>query len=134
MKRCLAFKRLDNYASLLAPHTKSSSLVSSYACKSKKKASEKISFISLSARHFRSSRAAQKRDRHKNSYKLFKLNKKATKLFFLLFIITLEPGPRVSNMRGLFIVVYGEHKRLRRDPMYLHRNEAKKKTKEKKKN
>lgn len=39
----------------------------------------------------------------KNSYKLFKLNKKAT--FFCLLFITLRAVE--SNMRGLFIIVYG---------------------------
>lgn len=46
----------------------------------------------------------KKRDHHKNSYKLFKLNKKAT---ISAFSSSHSARPVASNTRGLFIVVYG---------------------------
>lgn len=101
----LAFERLDNCTHRLPAQNNVRTL--------KICTSEKNSFISLSARHFRSSSARsshkvkQQRDHNKNSYKLFKLNKKATTLFAFSTSSSQCAPSLGSNTRGLFIIVYG---------------------------
>lgn len=111
-----AFERLDNYDRCL--HREWEKIAARRFCayekEIKKRAQKYNNFIHIiisspfplvkSRARTTNRKKTTASDHHKNSYKLFKLNKKAT-IFSSLLFITLRAVE--SNMRGLFIIVFG---------------------------